>query len=730
MTDTTRPRPPYIWALATFAIIFILYLLTLAPTVAFWDAPEYITAAKVLGIPHPPGNPLFTLMAHVWGMLPLAADYARRINIFAAFCSAAGAGLWFLVAERWLHNLLIVRSQRIIAAFAGVFAGATAWTVWNQSVVNEKVYTVSLLSIAIVAWFAVRWADEAATPRRDRWLLGAIYVLALTSTNHTMGVLGAPVLGMYVLLTDWRVVLRPKFLAMAVVVAAIGVTPNYVYMPMRAAQFPAVNEGEPIGFFSKALSETLNRTQYLKPGVLPRQPWQDGDLVDNIGHFGAQLDMYWHYWSWQWSKDAGPLGAVATGLFTALGLGGLVTLLKRDKRAGLTAAALAVTLTLLLIFYLNFKFGYYYHPGDAGINREMREVRDRDYFFIASFAFFGVLLAAGFAMLMRFIDESIGDRASPQVRQYAVASVCALALIPLIGNRHSAPRNNETLARDYAIDILQSVEPYGILITAGDNDTFPLWYAQEVMHVRRDVTLANLSLMGTDWHVRQMRRRETQTFDPAGAAAIWRPGTDTAGRQIGGGGPQTWTKPTEPVFAESIAALDSIPGYLPIEPGTSMVTGNLVMHFSGRYATRSDLVTALLIHDNLGKRPIYFAASAAMYPDQTLGLSGHLLTQGMVRKVIADSIKLGGEIIDSEYFGPLDMERTKALMFGVYHIDAATRQRAGGWYDPPSADMLETYLRLYGGFASVLAEHGDSARANESMKIAEKVRTAITGTAH
>ena len=106
MTDSARPAPPYLAALTTFAIVFVLYLLTLAPTVAFWDAPEYIAAAKVLGIPHPPGNPLFTLMAHVWGLLPLAADYAKRINMFAAFCSAASAGLWFLVAERWLRSIL------------------------------------------------------------------------------------------------------------------------------------------------------------------------------------------------------------------------------------------------------------------------------------------------------------------------------------------------------------------------------------------------------------------------------------------------------------------------------------------------------------------------------------------------------------------------------------------------------------------------------------------------
>ena len=143
----------------------------------------------------------------------------------------------------------------------------------------------------------------------------------------------------------------------------------------------------------------------------------------------------------------------------------------------------------------------------------MREVRDRDYFFIASFAFFGVLLAAGFASLYRSALAMAGNRSPERLRRLIPIPLLALALIPLFGNRVSAPRNHETLARDYAVDMLESVEPYGILITAGDNDTFPLWYAQEVMHIRRDVTLANLSLMGTDWHVRQLQRREVPPFD-------------------------------------------------------------------------------------------------------------------------------------------------------------------------------------------------------------------------
>ena len=70
----------------------ILYVITLAPTTQFWDTSEYIAAAYVLGIPHPPGNPLFTLIAHVWGdTLAFIPHYAMRINLFAA-CTSAVAG--------------------------------------------------------------------------------------------------------------------------------------------------------------------------------------------------------------------------------------------------------------------------------------------------------------------------------------------------------------------------------------------------------------------------------------------------------------------------------------------------------------------------------------------------------------------------------------------------------------------------------------------------------------
>jgi hypothetical protein len=714
VSEHSTVHPPYRWAAATFAVIFGVYFLTLAPTTAFWDTSEYIAAAKVLGIPHPPGNPLFTLMAHVWGLLPLAAEYSVRINLFAAVTSAAGAAFWFLVAERWLHGILPARGPRIAAAFAGVFASAMAWTVWNQSTVNEKVYTVSLLSIALVVWCVVRWADSPVGERRDRWLVTAVYLMALSSTNHMMGVLALPVVGIYVLMTDWKVMLRPRVIAAVVLAVCVGLSLNYIYLPIRAGQYPPINEGEPIGFFSQALKDVLGRVQYGKPPV-----------TDRMSTFSAQLTNYWTYWSWQWGRDLGAARSIAVGLFTTMTLGGTWAIFRRDKRAGLAAAALLFTLTLMLIYYLNFRYGYSYQPNNTAITQEMREVRERDYFFVGSFAFVGVLLAAAFAATIRYIGEAMGDRV-PEAKRWLVGTpVLIVALIPLLGNRVSASRAHETLARDFAIDILESVEPYGILITAGDNDTFPLWFAQEVLGVRRDVTLANLSLMNTDWHLRQIRRRPQEDFNPATAAAIWRPRSDADSVPLGAPAATNWVKPTNPVFALTESGLDSLPEYSQTPKNAGIMVDSLIMRFGGEYMTRSDIAAALLIRDNLGKRPIYFAWSAGTYPDNTLGLAPYLVSQGMVRRVMPTPVVEGGSIKMTQSFRFMDVDRTRALLFGVYHPEAAARDRSAGWVDEPSSSILGLYYLIYGGSSEVLREMGDSASAAKAEDIAQRIRRSL-----
>ena len=755
-----REQPPYIWAGVTALVVLAIYLATLAPTTAFWDTSEYIAAAKVLGIPHPPGNPLFIIMAHVFGLLPLAASYAVRINLFAAVTSAASAGLWFLVAERWLRGIVPHRWARYGAAFAGVLVGATSWTVWNQSTVNEKVYTLSLLSIALVMWLVVRWGDDEPGTHRDRWLVLIAYVLALTSTNHLMGVLALPALAVYVLWTDWRTVLRPwaivtfyalllaltgEWIAMlqggtvgaillltsalvlgyalwktprdplvylGLVAVIVGISLNYFWLPLRAVQYPPINEGEPVGFLSQALQDVLNRVQYGKPPLSERQ-----------ATFSAQLANFWQYFSWQFARDWGRLGAAATGLFTVLGLIGLWELWKRDRRAGIAALALLATLSVGLVFYMNFKYGFSQYPEEPSLPREVRE---RDYFFVGSFAVYGAFVALGFGATMRNIVEFLRHRGTSASRWAAASPVLALAFVPLFGNRITASRADETTPRDFAHDILQSVEPYGILITAGDNDTFPLWYAQEVEGVRRDVTLANLSLMNTRWHLRQLRRRPSEPFDPARAAALWKPrpaesGVPLTDSTASANALITWRQPTEPVFSLTEAQLDSLPEAMRVPEQGGVAFDSLKISFGQDVLMLQDLATIFLIRDNLGKRPVFFSWSDGGYPDQTLGLSPYLVSQGFVRKLMPKPVVPNDSIVLNPSLGYLDLPRTEKLLWDVYHWRSAARQRPRGWVDQPSGSILQLYSVVYGGASKSFAEAGQSALAARADSVSNAV---------
>src|SRR5205085_1723763 len=133
--------------------------------------------------------------------------------------------------------------------------------------------------------------------------------------------------------------------------------------------------------------------------------------------------------------------------------------------------------------------------------------------------------------------------------------ILLVAGIPLIMNLHTAPRRGQTYTRDFAHDLLDSVEPYGVLVTVGDNDTFPLWYAQQVEGIRKDVVVANTSLLNTDWYTRQLIRRPVFDYDPAKGPAIYRT--------------KPWPKPAGPPLRMTMSEADSVPPYVFIPPVAS-----------------------------------------------------------------------------------------------------------------------------------------------------------------
>ena len=766
LTPNTQPlagaeKPPYLIAAGVALGALILYVLTLAPTTQFWDTSEYITAAYTLGIPHPPGNPMFTLMAHVWGMIPWVQGYAERINLFAATTSAVSAGCWFLIGERWMRAFVPVRWARRAAALAGAIVSATAFTVWNQSVVNEKVYTLSLLSIALILWLIVRWDDQPLGEAHDHYLLLILYLIALTATNHMMGVLVGPVVMVLlfpplkaqrpmdeeerreewtqfgVFSSVWFLIFtlglessaaiilaavlvvcaiiyavfggtRTAFMWAPVAVAAVGLS-VYLFLPIRAGFHPPINEGEPTTW--QTFWAVLSRQQYGKPSIFddPTQPPGAGNPGHTITLYGAQLFNYLQYFSWQFGHDfPDRIQRVLAVVFGMLGLGGAYRHWRADKRTAFAMTALVIIFTFALVFYLNFKYGYSLHP-EASVNQH--EVRQRDYFFICSFAIWGIWVGMGLAALMEWIGELFRNVQPVDARRWIYGTpLLALALVPLVGNRLTASRKGETIARDFSYDVLQSVEPYGVLVTAGDNDTFPLWYAQEVEGIRRDVTVLNLSLANTDWYVRQIQARPIATFDSTAAPAIYR------GRQ--------WPKPTEKLMSFTDAQLDALEQYYILDQKRvarlASINVTLDPQLLGRsYLEKADVIVLQVIKDQLGKRPIYFSRTVGLYADQ-FGFTGHLEGHGFARALREQELAPSDSIKPIASLGYVNIPRTTKLLFDVYHADAAGRSRPRGWVDVPSEGILDLYALTYYAMAQEL-QPSNSALAARAQAIAQAI---------
>jgi len=437
--------------------------------------------------------------------------------------------------------------------------------------------------------------------------------------------------------------------------------------------------------------------------------------------FSAQVAMWWLYFKWQWLRDAHydhPLAqSILAALFLVLGLLGGYVHWQRDRRSFWFFGPLIFTVTLALIYYMNFKYGYSESP-ELG-ETVAREVRDRDYFYLWSFSAWAVWAALGLIWVWETVAAAFGaDRVrvgtetveQPRRRSLAIASpVLALALFPLFTNWSTASRAGQTDTRDFAADLLNSVEPYGVLVTVGDNDTFPLWYAQEVEGIRRDVTVANTSLLNTDWYVRQLVRRPVYTYDAAKGPKIY------AGKN--------WPKPATGPLNMTIAEADAVPLVADVPQASLFTAGNVRAIITPRQLTRADILVLRMIKDAAGTvRPIYFSRTSGGYACE-LGMGQYTLTQGLAKKLVngeihatRDTMAIGGE-------GYLDVERTKILWDSVFMATKSIARRSD-WVDQPSVGIPYLYVSTGAILSEALQKIGEPQEAQKVMNEAKAVAKA------
>lgn len=751
-------RPPYLEAAIAGVAVFALYALTLAPTTAFWDTSEYIATGEILGIPHPPGNPLFVVLARAWSILltPLGLTAAVKVNLFSALMSASAHGLWFLVVHHILRFFSEDRVFRLAGASAAVLVSATAFTVWSQSNVNEKVYTVSLLTIALLSWLAVRWQENLGKGKDDNLLVLMAFVLALSVGNHLMAFLAAPAIGLFILYVHPKSLLNWRLYVAGAAAAVLGLT-IHLFLPIRAGLSPVINEAAPtcpdigsaigaVVTYGKAgcvaLAEALNREQYSKPPLVPRQ-----------APLSSQFMNYLQYFDWQWARTLGGDSTVFprirlpfTMLFTGLGVWGAIEHFRRDKASFIYVATLFGTLSVALIYYLNFKYGYSLRA--PVLDRGLHEVRERDYFFLISFSVWGLWAGMGIATLWQEAAREAGTtlrKASP---------IMALAFIPLALNWGWATRTYDYAARDWAHNLLMSVEPYSVLFTNGDNDTFPLWYLQEVEGVRRDVTVIVTSYLNTAWYTKQLRDLTSacppgvdpaddftvitcqRPYDPETTDAVYVTDPAQAGEKTPIVVPEIMvpTKTILPLTDQQIE--ESAEAYTRLDEAVGIRIGQIDARIAGgQYLAPWQRFALTLMVESIEDRPIYFASSGNAA--SSLGVQPFLVRQGLAFKLnngpITDSTESVVRLEPSPYTPVtgdyIDEERTRTLLDAVF-MHRGDIPNWDHWPDIATLGIPNYYSWVYTALMQAASQSGDTAAVERYRTEAEawlRLGTSDTG---
>jgi len=694
-----------------FLFSFVIYFKTMAPTVSFWDCGEFIATSYSLGVPHPPGSPLFLIIGRLFSMLPLSSDIAFRVNLISPTISALANMLLYLIIVKvivhWRKSVGDIND--VIVAFGGSLVGALAFAFTDShwfNAVEAEVYAMSTFFTAIVVWLILHWSERAEEKGNERYILIIAYMVGLAIGVHLLNLLALPFIALViyfrkqafewksfiitVLLTGitffiihngiikglpnlagstgifavaaviitlvgamiWAIISHKQLLSIiftSFVLIIIGYS-TYTMVFIRSNQNPSIDVGEP-NTIPSAIAY-LEREQYGRVSQLPRKydglpakyeavgrPARGQEFSSsqnqayrfyNIGNqwqffINYQVKkMYWRYFLWQFagrgpSVDSGVTAFGANlaqdgvkwlqfGLPLAffLGLGGMYYHFQSDKKAAFSIITLFFITGLALIIYLN---------------QDNPQPRERDYSYVGSFFAFSIWIGIGAAAIAEKTIKYIKEK-ELATRLAGTAILLQVVLIPgvmLFANYHEHNRSGNYIAWDMSYNMLQSCEPNAIIFTNGDNDTYPLWYLQEVEGVRKDVTVANLSLLNTPWHIKQLRDSR-----PVGDRFINL--TDEQIDEISYG-LQAWQEQKVRIPAKNDA----------LNPD-SYIEWNLKPTYAGQALKTQDLMVLRIINDTKWRYPIYFAVTVGN--ENRIGLEDYLGMEGLTFRLNSHKMSL------------------------------------------------------------------------------------------
>jgi tetratricopeptide (TPR) repeat protein len=528
-----------------FLFSFLVYLKTMAPTASFWDCGEFIACSYILGVPHPPGTALFVLIGRVFSIIPLFDEIAARVNFISVLSSALAVWLCFILLIKLIsywqkaEPTPWMKIGKYVGAVAGSLFLAFSNTFWANAV-EAEVYGVSMFLMLLILYLGLLWMDNRKTPKGTRLLILISYLGFLALGIHMTIFLIMPAVFLLVILVDRERLLDWRFwitgmvlalvmhsvdpfllamgiwfvlsllmtsvsttqkkawaLAFSIIFVAVIAYSVQLFIPIRSSLDPAIDENDPDDW--PAFKAFLERKQYGTESMISRMFYRRGTWTSQ---FGAKERMgFWGFFREQYMDKSLWFIPVFLGIF------GIWEQIRRRKREGVVLLFLLLACTVGLVLYMNFADGT--KPDKLTGEIIHIEVRNRDYFFLPGFMFFALLMGLGVTAILASLGSWL-EKVRPQLAKPSVwllsLIILALPIMPLErGFTSHNNRSNNYLPYDYAYNLLNSCDKDAVLFTNGDNDTFPLWFLQNVEKVRQDVRVVNLSLINTNWYIKQMK---------------------------------------------------------------------------------------------------------------------------------------------------------------------------------------------------------------------------------
>ena len=682
-------------------ISFFVYFDTMAPSVSYWDCGEFIAVANTLGVPHPPGSPLFLLIGRIASILPLSKDIAFRVNIISPLVSSFAVFFLYLsivkIVVNWRGKVKSSRDCLIVfgAGLVGSLTFAFTDSHWFNAV-EAEVYAFSTFFTAIVVWLILLWSDKANEKGHERYILIIAYMIGLATGLHLLNLLTLPFIalviyfrkyefewvsfGLTMFITGatffiihniiikgipkiaasigvgltgvlilsvfssmiWSVKKKKKLLSVAttsLVLVLIGYS-TYALIFIRSNQDPGIDENDPETI--EAFISYLEREQYGSVGTFPRRFKGIPPIHQVVGYpegsnrefsssqkreysryqIDKQLDYFWNYqirkmynryflWQFAGRGAASEPGVIKMGannnedgvdltqfglpLAFILGIIGMFYHAYRDDKMAFSVMTLFVMTGYAIIIYLN---------------QDNPQPRERDYSYVGSFFAFAIWVGIGTAAIGEWITNYIKNKELSK-RVLQIALILQLICLPVTMasvNYHSHDRSGNFVAWDYSYNILQSCLPNGVIFTNGDNDTFPLWYLQEVEKLRTDVAVVNLSLLNTHWYIKQWRDKRK------GERRIINLNDNQIDRLTSS--LQKWEKQNVMVPVNNDPINED--GFIEWEMKPT---------FQGQALRVQDMMIMHIINESAWRSPIYFAVTVSQ--QNRIGLEDYLAMQGL-----------------------------------------------------------------------------------------------------